>query len=155
MTSPDIDLTQAYSGSYSEARQRFLSAALAAGATLWSYVHEATGPQGEELAMDAAWIGPRDAPRVLVILSGTHGIEGYQGSAAQLGTLHQRARHLPDGCAMLLVHGVNPYGFAWNRRVNEDNITPTLTYVSALALTIAVSAGFCQSSSPAIECDRA
>jgi len=78
--------------------------------------------------MDAAWIGPRDAPRVLVILSGTHGVEGYQGSAAQLGTLHHRARKLPAGCAMLLVHGVNPYGFAWNRRVNEDNIDVNRNY---------------------------
>jgi hypothetical protein len=129
MTSPDIDLTQAYSRSYSEARQRFLSAAVAAGGTLCPYVHEATGPKGEELAMDAAGIGPRDARRVLVILSGTHGIEGYQGSAAQLGTLHQRARGLPDGCAMLLVHGVNPYGFAWNRRVNEDNIDVNRNYL--------------------------
>jgi len=128
MTSPDIDPTLAYSGSYTEARQRFLNAAAAAGATLHSYVHESTGPQGEELAMDAAWIGPRDAPCVLVILSGTHGIEGYQGSAAQLGTLHQRARQLPDGCAMLLVHGVNPHGFAWNRRVNEDNIDVNRNY---------------------------
>jgi Protein of unknown function (DUF2817) len=128
MTSPDIDPTLAYSGSYAEARQRFLSAAVAAGATLTAGVHESTGPQGEELAMDLAWIGPRDAPRVLVILSGTHGIEGYQGSAAQLGTLQQRARQLPDGCAMLLAHGVNPYGFAWNRRVNEDNIDVNRNY---------------------------
>jgi hypothetical protein len=128
MTSPDIDPTLAYSGSYKEARQRFLSAAASAGATLKSYVHESTGPQGEELAIDAAWIGPRDAPRVLVILSGTHGIEGYQGSAAQLGALHQHARHLPGDCAMLLVHGVNPYGFAWKRRVNEDNIDVNRNY---------------------------
>ncbi len=122
MTSPGIDPTLAYSGSYIEARQRFLRAAGAAGGTLTSFVHASTGPQGEALAMDVAWLGPRDAPRVLVVLAGTHGIEGFQGSAAQLGALHQHARQLPEGCAMLLVHGVNPYGFAWKRRVNEDNI---------------------------------
>jgi hypothetical protein len=129
MTPPTFDLIQAYSNSYSEARHRFLSAAITAGATLCPYIHEAIGPDGEELAMDVAWIGPREAQRVLVILSATHGIEGYQGSAAQLVTLQKSALNLPDGCAMLLVHGVNPYGFAWNRRVNEDNIDVNRNYL--------------------------
>ena len=31
-------------------------------------------------------------------------------------------RALPDGVALVLVHAVNPWGFAWLRRVNEDNV---------------------------------
>ena len=31
------------------------------------------------------------------------------------------ARALPADTGALLVHAINPYGFAWTRRVNEDN----------------------------------
>ena len=29
---------------------------------------------------------------------------------------------MPDDLAIVLVHAINPYGFAWIRRVNEDNV---------------------------------
>jgi hypothetical protein len=50
-------------------------------------------------------------------------VEGFCGSGAQVHWL-RRAEHrrLPAGVAAMLVHAVNPYGFAWLRRVTEDNI---------------------------------
>jgi len=29
---------------------------------------------------------------------------------------------LPADTALVFIHGINPYGFAWDRRVNEDNV---------------------------------
>lgn len=112
-----------FSADYQEARRKFLSAAEAAGAAMQSVAHPLAGPDGGALAMDSAWFGPADAGRVLVTLSGTHGIEGFTGSAAQIGWLQSGLqRDLPPDVAVLHVHALNPYGFAWQRRVNENNV---------------------------------
>lgn len=62
-----------FSKSYREARQRFLDCAAAAGAALETKPHPMSGPDGEALATDLAWLGPSDAERVLVTMSATHG----------------------------------------------------------------------------------
>jgi hypothetical protein len=58
---------------------------------------------------------------VLLHSSGLHGVEGYAGSAVQLALL-ERPPVLPTDCALVLVHALNPYGMAWRRRVNENNV---------------------------------
>ncbi len=113
-----------FSQSYDEARARFLEAC---GQCDLSVVHHrhptASGPGGEPLHMDVAWLGPADADRVLFLCSGTHGVEGYCGSGIQTALLADgQFSKLPDGLAIGFVHAVNPYGFAHDRRVNEDNI---------------------------------
>ncbi|MFO1209385.1 MAG: DUF2817 domain-containing protein [Amaricoccus sp.] len=76
---------------YPTMRAEFLDAARAAGAEIAEYPHPLPGPHGEALATDAAWIGPRDAARLLVLNSGTHGVEGAYGSAAQVAWLRKGA----------------------------------------------------------------
>lgn len=111
-------------------RSLFLQAAEAAGATITSYPHPLKGPGGQALATDVAWCGSPDAQRVLVAISGTHGVEGYYGSTCQSEWLFElAARQLPDGVAVLMVHLINPWGTAWVRRVNEDNIDLNRNYV--------------------------
>lgn len=106
---------------YTEARGRFLDAARAAGARLEQHDHPLTGPQGEALATDVAVVGNPDAPTRLLIISGTHGVEGFAGSLCQTAWLSEGAV-VPDDLAVVLIHAINPYGFAWIRRVNEDNV---------------------------------
>lgn len=119
-----------FSTSYAEAREKFIAAATAAGASLWSYAHPEPGPDGGDLATDCAWIGPRDARTVLVLVSGTHGVEGFCGSGAQVDWLRrgEAARLSPDKAA-LLVHAINPYGFAWKRRVTHENVDLNRNFV--------------------------
>ncbi len=111
---------------YSDARDRLLRLAPAAGGTLTAYVAPGAGPNGETLATDVAWFGDDDADHVLVLVSATHGVEGFCGSGVQLdwlqaaAALHQAA--LPDGVAMLLVHAINPHGYAWLRRTTEEGV---------------------------------
>jgi hypothetical protein len=108
---------------YSSARARFLAAARAARATVESIDHPDKGPAGEVLATDLAWIGPRNAPAVLLMVSATHGVEGHCGSGAQSAWLERdEATRLPADVAVLLVHAINPHGFAWSRRVTEGNV---------------------------------
>jgi hypothetical protein len=121
---PDQALAEIFSSSYAEARARFLSAARAAGAELAAYEHPtARGPAGESLYLDAAVLGRADAPRVMVVGCGTHGIEGYSGSAAQTAwMLAGGAARVPDEVAMVFLHGHNPWGFAHKQRVTEENV---------------------------------
>ena len=75
-----------FSGDYAESRRRFRRAAKARGAELRSYPNPHRGPLGESLATDCAWLGPRNAKRVLVLISGTHGVEGFCGAGAYPGS---------------------------------------------------------------------
>lgn len=107
----------AFSESYSEARRKFLAAAPASKA----YRSASSGPSGEALFTDAAYFGRPDAKKVLVLVSGTHGVEGYCGSAAQLLFLKAGFQdNLPASVAVLCVHALNCYGFAWDRRVTAE-----------------------------------
>jgi hypothetical protein len=118
-----MSLHDHFSPDYRSARGKFRTACAEAGVAVTSWLQSLRGPQGEELATDTAWIGPKAASRVLVTCSATHGVEGHYGSACQVGFLRDgHGRPLPADTAVLLVHATNPYGFAWTRRVNEDNI---------------------------------
>ncbi len=108
---------------YSHARSMFREAAAAADLDVKVYENPAKGPDGGSLSIDVVRAGPADASRVVVVNSATHGAEGFCGSGIQVGWLrNRRDRELPPGVAVLLIHGFNAYGFAWLRRVNEDNI---------------------------------
>jgi hypothetical protein len=115
-----------FSGTYAEARRKFLDAAAQRGAAIESFELEAhRGALGETLATDVARIGAPDAERLLIVTSGTHGPEGFCGSGCQVATLHDDellARLDQAGVALLLVHAVNPHGFSHLHRTNEDNI---------------------------------
>ena len=113
-----------FSATYAEARRRFLTACAAAGAAhIRSYANPRNGPKGEALGTDCAWFGRHDVSAVLVTISATHGVEGFTGSALQLDWVARRGpTELPDGLAVLHIHALNPHGFAWLRRVNEDGV---------------------------------
>lgn len=114
-----------FASSYAAARAKFLTAAAAAGATLTTHaLPEKRGPQGEQLCMDVAALGvEQPVEAVLLLISGTHGVEGQCGSGIQVGYwVDQLHGALPAGTATLMIHALNPYGFAWRRRVNEDNV---------------------------------
>lgn len=114
---------------YTESRHRFLDAAGQAGATVMSSAHSLRGIDGEELAIDVASIGSDDARSVLLIVSGTHGVEGFTGSALQHGWFQDHAADRPTDLRVVLIHAFNPYGFAWVRRVNEDNVDLNRNFV--------------------------
>ncbi|NKB45255.1 MAG: DUF2817 domain-containing protein [Alphaproteobacteria bacterium] len=108
---------------YNDARQKFLTAAEQADAVITNHVHPLKGPDGEPLSLDVAAFGPLHAKKVFVTMSATHGGEGFLGSAAQVGWLtEKRYQDIPDDTAVILMHAVNPHGFAWLRRVTEGNV---------------------------------
>jgi len=132
----------AFSTDYRRAREAFLVAAGKAGACLTSYAHPLCGPEGEALATDVAWLGDADAATVLVLLSATHGVEGFCGSAAQIDFL-SNMQQLPHGVAILIVHAINPHGFAWLRRVTGEGVDLNRNYIDFSHL-LPINAGYDQ-----------
>lgn len=113
------DFERFFSADYTTARASFRELAQRAGFSLSAYPIGQRGPDGGELTIDVAIRG--SAPAALVISSGLHGIEGYFGSAVQSAFLERGAQARADR-RVVLIHALNPYGFAWRRRVNEDNV---------------------------------
>ncbi len=112
-----------HSAGAAESTLRFREACANAGVDVVSVPHPLTDPDGRPLSTDTAWFGPSDASRLLVVVSGIHGLEALPGSALQVGWIAALgAKSLPTDTALLLVHQINPWGCAFRRRCNEDNI---------------------------------
>ncbi|MEK6243154.1 MAG: M14 family metallopeptidase [Pseudomonadota bacterium] len=111
---------------YAGAREGFLAAVARRGLAAASALHPSRkGAAGEDLAMDSALVGLADAASLLIVTSGTHGVEGFCGSGCQRALLDDDdllGRIDAGRVAVLLVHALNPYGFSHLRRANEDNI---------------------------------
>lgn len=111
-----------FSPDYATARARF-KAACEDGLCGSFVLADQQGPRGETLAMDWAYFGPENPEAAAISLSGVHGVEGFTGSAIQLDWLaHEKRKALPPKTGLLIVHGVNPYGFAYLSRCTEDHV---------------------------------
>ncbi|HYF21710.1 MAG TPA: M14 family metallopeptidase [Ramlibacter sp.] len=114
-----------FASSYAEARGKFLQAAQDAGLLVESKLHPEKGREGEDLAMDVARDGDPNAPRLLVLSSACHGVEGFCGSGIQVAALRDEAWRTyarDHGVAVLYIHGLNPYGFSHLRRTTHENV---------------------------------
>jgi len=120
------DMKNLFHDSYREARDAFLTTAEKQGWSVKSYDHPKAGPHGGNLAADVALKGEPGADSMLVTISGTHGIEGAAGSACQLAWL---MADLPRKPAVVHIHAINPYGFAWRRRVDHRNIDVNRNFI--------------------------
>jgi uncharacterized protein DUF2817 len=120
-----------FSADYVSARERFRTSARAAGAALGA--HELAGHRGslnEALTIDVARLGADNPSSALILISGTHGVEGFGGSGCQVGFFADRLHEaLPPNTCAILIHALNPYGFSWLRRVNEDGVDLNRNFV--------------------------
>jgi len=113
---------QYFSPDFVTARSRFREAVAGQHGRLDILKPGSRGPGGEDLTIDIGWFGALSPNRVLVHSSGLHGVEGFAGSAIQLQWLMEGIPALPGDAAIVIVHVLNPYGCAWIRRVNENNV---------------------------------
>lgn len=113
-----------FSPDYVTARSRFRAACERLSWSCFAYPIGATGPLGEDLTIEVAISPKPGSDRVIVVSSGLHGVEGFFGSAVQLALMHEceRSGGLSCGARLVLLHALNPYGFAWSRRVDSENI---------------------------------
>lgn len=61
--------------------------------------------------------------RILILTSGIHGVEAFAGSAIQFAFIEKILNsQLLESMGVLIIHAVNPYGYAFHRRVSENNV---------------------------------
>ena len=74
-----------FSNDYFQARAKFLDAASAAGGVVESHLNpNGAGPDGEAIYTDVAVFGDPTLPKVVMIISATHGNEGFLVLAVRL-----------------------------------------------------------------------
>lgn len=123
------DSVACFSADYPTARRRFLEAAKRLGWQIESCPIGATGPDGDALAFDVACSQTGNPHSVIVVSSGVHGVEGFFGSAMQLALMEHWASSTAPAVRCVFLHGLNPYGFAWLRRFDEQNVDPNRNFL--------------------------
>lgn len=117
-----------YRDTYEASREFFLKNVeelKASVPSLQHHAHPIPSKVTTDLFTDSLYIPPVSGKkdRLLVLISGTHGVEGYVGSAMQNFFLKEKFFTKRDeNLGILIVHALNPYGFKLNRRVSESNI---------------------------------
>jgi hypothetical protein len=107
---------------FTSSRDRFLEKTMSLGATVSSLpLLPEAAQHNSGLSIDIATIGDASAPRTLLYIAGTHGIEGFIGSAIQYAIV-SGLKEIPSGCNIALIHCLNPWGMTNLRRTNERNI---------------------------------
>lgn len=105
---------------YRDARKAFISACVRANGDSIARVHPtALGPDGKPLFIDSVAFGSREATKALLVITGGDGEAGLLGSRILTALLDSEVTPLP-GTRLVLVHALNPFGFAWQRQTNED-----------------------------------
>src|SRR2546430_16944 len=97
---------------YLSAQRNFLDACRRRNLEVSNWINPC-GDAAMPLVTHATYAGPANPEHVLVIGSGTHGVEGLCGSMVQCDLLSSGVTAgLPAGLALLLIHAINPFGFA-------------------------------------------
>lgn len=119
-----LEAASYYSTDYFTARERFLAASCRLGMRHHALRIDAPSPTTEPLTIDVTVAGAAKPKSAIVLSSGVHGVEGVFGSAVQLAFLKQYRPNwkMPEDAAYIFIHAINPFGFAWRRRFNEDNV---------------------------------
>lgn len=125
-------MIDSFSASFAEARGKFCQASHEAGARLYSYpCEELTGKDGEALTTDLAILGDTSAQKAAIVITGTHGSEGYCGSAIlHRWLVDHTVAPIVAGLKLVLVHAINPWAFSHKTRANENNVDLNRNFLS-------------------------
>ena len=119
-----------FSHSYEEAQELFTDSAETAG--LRVVRHRIVSPLTSELYQTYALL-KRDPQRLFLHVCGVHGAEAYAGSAVQVAFLQKKPFTNASGPSVLFVHPINPYGMAFTRRTNAQNVDLNRNYIQSPA----------------------
>jgi hypothetical protein len=86
-------------------------------------LHRYSVDASADLSVTAALLHASRPKRLLVLVTGIHGVEGYTGAAVVRLLLSQLLLGTDaETTGLLIVHALNPYGFAHKLRVNRNNV---------------------------------
>ena len=107
---------------YLSSRAAILSATEANASNVDSIECPVRGPNATSLFIDAVHHeGSNPGNSMLILTSGLHGVEGPVGAAVQLAAIDQWNKLERRPC-LLVLHALNPHGFAWSRRQDASGI---------------------------------
>jgi len=97
----------------------------------------------EDITIDYLYLHnnfPTTNSKLNIIISGTHGVEGYAGTAIQCKTLdnfiQKKQLYREEDMSYLFIHALNPYGYQHNRRCTKQNIDLNRNYLDFFPKTI-------------------
>jgi predicted deacylase len=112
---------------YDECRDRFRWTSAHAGLGVEAFPSRLADRTAQELTIDVTTIGSHRPRRALLVLAGVHGDEGFSSSTLMCDAIDRWVTDgvdetLADDAAIVMIHGVNPWGMAYWRRQNESNV---------------------------------
>ncbi|WP_372650970.1 M14 family metallopeptidase [Draconibacterium sp.] len=136
-TDPDVTVNKTklayYQNSWEDCRAAFRAQANSMKTRFDSVVIFSRSVESESdtgLTIDFCYIPASDTTEKLVMIcSGTHGIEGFVGSAVQQQLMSEFFKpEMLKNTGILLVHGLNAWGFKNQRRFTENNVDLNRNY---------------------------
>lgn len=128
---PEVEVSQTaqkyFSNSYDDSRSTFLLNSERLKEKFDSvklFLRNVPSKTDNDLTINFCYVpAQKEAKKLLILTSGTHGVEGFVGSAVQQMFMQEilNAKMLDD-TGVLLVHAINPFGFKYTRRVTENNV---------------------------------
>ena len=77
----------------------------------------------KDLTIDLCYLPALKKTKLIIISCGVHGVEGFAGSAVQRMFMSEILPKVDlENTGIFLIHGMNPYGFKYVRRVTENNV---------------------------------
>jgi hypothetical protein len=120
-----------YSDNYFEARKKFL---LSCELSKWD-TNPIPTDEHNQYFIDFSHYNIEKSDSCLILISGTHGVEGYLGSAIQLAILdsikENSLQYKENNIGLVLVHALNPYGMEHNRQLTKENINLNRNFIIA------------------------
>ncbi|CAG9319886.1 unnamed protein product [Blepharisma stoltei] len=122
--------------SYQKCRELFLNSSSKLPLTIQrsSYELPYSDPSGKPVSTDFIKIYKNSPPKKwLLLTSGVHGLELFFGSAVQshlLQGISDEKYILPTDVGIIMAHALNPWGSAWLRRVNINNVDLGRNFIS-------------------------
>ena len=76
-----------------------------------------------DLTIDLCYLPALKKSKLIIISCGIHGVEGFAGSAVQRMFMSEILPKVDlENTGIFLIHGMNPFGFKYVRRVTENNV---------------------------------
>ena len=120
-----------FPSTYEDSRARFLSN-LSLVRQKWHSAQLETHPLKNfpDLSIDWLWAHAPKKETLIIISTAEHGIEGYVGYALLKIFIEEFASRLDsENTGLLLVHGLNPWGMKYHRKVNENSVDLNRNFV--------------------------
>ena len=128
---PEVEINQTaqqyFQNSYIESRNAFIVQANNLQTKFDSvqlFSRNVPSKTDNNLTIDFCYVpAQKETEKLIIITSGTHGVEGYVGSAVQQMLMSEiLTSEMLEDVGVLFVHSVNPFGFKYSRRVTENNV---------------------------------